>query len=90
MEQRIPQIGNEPEPRVREGKATVTTLIGAPAIAVPANKADSEEGFTEKTYEDTLDKVSRPVKGKYAYIPYSSEDFIWDKRREAELEDRKS
>ncbi len=44
--------------------------------------------FTRATFEDTLDKVSRPVKGKYADVLPSSEEFIKDKRREVELEDR--
>ena len=38
--------------------------------------------------EDALEKVSRPVKGKYAHVPYSSEDLIRDKQIEVELEDR--
>jgi hypothetical protein len=44
--------------------------------------------FTREHFEDALDKVSRPVKGKYAHVPYSSEDLIREKRTEAELEDR--
>jgi hypothetical protein len=44
--------------------------------------------FTRDTFEDALDKVSRPVKGKYADVPYSSEDLIREKRTEAQLEDR--
>lgn len=28
------------------------------------------------------------LRGKYAWIPYSSEDFVRDKRREIALEDR--
>jgi hypothetical protein len=39
-------------------------------------------------FEDALDKVSRPVKGKYADILPSSEEFIRDKRKEVELENR--
>jgi hypothetical protein len=48
----------------------------------------SIEGFTREVFEDALDRVSRPVKGKYANVPYSSEDLIRDKRKEVELEDR--
>lgn len=44
--------------------------------------------FTRKTFEDVLDRVSRPVKGKYADMLPSSEEFIKDKRREVDLEDR--
>lgn len=32
--------------------------------------------------------LAAAVKGKYAWIPYSSEDFNRDKRREIALEDR--
>jgi hypothetical protein len=48
----------------------------------------ASEVFTRNAFEDALDKVSRPVKGKYAHVPYSSKDLIRDKRAEAELEDR--
>ncbi len=74
----------------------VTVVIGqgvvvSSSFVVPAGFREEEaasEDFTEDALEDALDRVSRPVKGKYAHIPYSSEDFIRDKRREAELEDR--
>ncbi len=46
--------------------------------------------FTRGAFEDALDKVSRPVKGKYAAILPSSEEFIKDKRTEVELEERSS
>lgn len=46
------------------------------------------EPFTSKVFEGALDKASRPVMGKYADLLPSSEEFIRDKRREAELEDR--
>jgi hypothetical protein len=54
----------------------------------PGAKATSEETFTREANEDALDKVSRPVKGKYADVPYSSEDLIREKRTETQLEDR--
>jgi hypothetical protein len=47
----------------------------------------SAEGFTREVFEDALDKVSQRVKGKYAHVPYSSEDLIREKRQEAERED---
>jgi hypothetical protein len=54
--------------------------------------ADAEsapaDAFTREHFESALDKVSRPVKGKYAHVPYSSEDLIREKREEADLEDR--
>jgi hypothetical protein len=46
------------------------------------------DAITREHFESALDKVSRPVKGKYADVPYSSEDLIREKRTEAELEDR--
>jgi hypothetical protein len=64
-------------------------LVGRPATIVPATVAKSEQ-FTRESFEGALDKVSRPVKGKYADMLPSSEEFIRDKRREAELEDRTS
>ena len=51
-------------------------------------EAVTPEDFTREIFEGALDKVSRPVKGKYAHVPYSSEDLIREKREEAELEDR--
>jgi len=65
------------------------TVIGPPLKVVPATDEESEN-FTEDVFEDALDKASRPVKGKYAHIPYSSEDLIREKREEVELEERSS
>lgn len=53
-----------------------------------AGGAATSEDFTRNTFEDALDKVSRPLKGRFAHVPYSSEDLIRDKRAEVELEDR--
>jgi hypothetical protein len=53
-----------------------------------AGEVVTSEKFTRDTFEDALDRVSRPVKGKYAHVPYSSEDLIREKRTETELEDR--
>jgi hypothetical protein len=63
--------------------------IGAPVEIGPVTDEESED-FTENTFEDALDKASRPVKGKYADTLPSSEEFIRDKRREIELEARLS
>lgn len=46
------------------------------------------DAFTREDFEGALDKVSSPVMGKYVDLLPSSEEFIRDKRREAELEDR--
>ncbi len=64
-----------------------TVLVGRPATIVSAAEGQSEE-LTHDNLDDALDKVSQPLKGKYAHVPYSSEDLIRDKKHEAELEDR--
>lgn len=69
---------NHPESRV---------AVPGPAESTKTVTATSAT-FTRATFEDALDKVSRPVKGKYADALPSSEEFIRDKRREVELEDR--
>ena len=51
-------------------------------IAKPRKK----EGARGKTA--SRQALAATVKGKYAWIPYSSEDFNRDKRREIALEDR--
>lgn len=84
-EQPIPQVDNKAQHEAKEeGRATVTALIGAVVTGA------QPEGFTRGMFEDAIDRVSRPVKGKYADILPSSEEFIRDKRREIELEDRLS
>ncbi len=65
--------------------ARVTSIIVA---ANPVAGTESSHSFSRQDFENALDKVSRPVKGKYADVPYSSEDLIRDKRAEVELEDR--
>ncbi len=63
---------------------------GKPATIVPVDEAQSAD-FTKEAFEGALDKVSRPTsRGKYAHVPYGSEDLIRDKRAEVELEDRPS
>lgn len=67
----------------------VLVEVGRPATLIPTKDAPSTH-FTEDVFEDAIDKVSRPVKGKYAHILPSSEEFIREKRREVELEDHPS
>jgi hypothetical protein len=69
------------------GHASVVVIEGTPLEATPVTK-EQREAFTREHFEGALDRASRPVKGRYADILPSSEDFIKDKRREAELEDR--
>ena len=66
-----------------------TILVGRAAVIVPMHKPQPED-FTKEGFEGALDKVSRPLKGRFAHVPYSSEDLIRDKRVEVELEDRPS
>jgi len=81
---------------VRRTDDTVTVTKGNAEIRMDshvfalhqAGEAVASEDFSRATFEDALDKVSRPVKGKYANVPYSSEDLIREKRAEAQLEDR--
>ena len=51
---------------------------------------DTSEDFTRDAFENALDRVSRPLKGRFAHVPYSSDDLISEKKAEAELEDRES
>jgi hypothetical protein len=81
-----------------EARATVThtTATEGPGAKVimsvvipstPSKQPAEAEEFTRANFESALDKVSRPVKGKYAHVPYSSEDLIREKREEVDLED---
>jgi len=60
------------------------------AFTVDAEVEADPDTLTREDFEGALDKVSRPVKGKYADALPSSEEYIRDKRREAEQEDRLS
>ncbi len=82
----------------QEAVAEVATTVGGQIhvtsrvfVFHPEEKPDAPETFTRGSFENALDKVSRPTsRGKYAHVPYSSEDLIRDKRAEVELEDRPS
>jgi hypothetical protein len=80
----------------RENEVRVTTEAKGVTVtarefsATPMGKTSTSEPFTRSVFEGALDRVSRPVKGKYAHILPSSEDFIKDKRDEVELEERPS
>lgn len=66
-----------------------TVMVGKPAIIFPA----TEEQFVDsvgEALEDTPGKVVRPLRGRFAHVPYSSEDLVREKREEARLEDRSS
>ena len=74
----------------------VRVTKGAPAkvffaVVVPTSPqpvSSASVGLTQEGFEGILDKVSRPLKGRFAHLPYSSEQFIEEKRKEVELEDR--
>jgi hypothetical protein len=70
------------------GDVSAERIVLGRVRAVPVSEG-KRETFTRQHLEDALDKVSRSAKGKYADVPYSSEDLIRDKRAEVELEDRK-
>jgi hypothetical protein len=71
-------------------KAKIIGVTSVPSLRVLTESEVQEETFTQGDFEGALDKVSRPLKGRLAHVPYSSEDFIREKREEAELEDRPS
>ena len=70
-------------------EAKIIGVTVAPLRVVPESEVE-EETLTREGFEDALNKVSRPLKGRLAHVPYSSEDFIREKREEAELEDHPS
>ena len=83
----VPETDSRPAGSRQSIHVTAKVLTGRPATIVP--KADEEsQNFTEDVFEKLIDRVSRPVKGKYADVLPSSEEFIRDKRKEVELEDR--
>ena len=82
------QAVQERETQVRVTTGEGVTVSARTFSAAPPGKTSTSELFTRGLFEDALDKVSRPVKGKYADSLPSSEEFIRDKRKEVELEDR--
>jgi hypothetical protein len=64
--------------------------VTVPPLRVVCESEMQEETFTRGDFEGALDRVSRPLRGRLAHVPYSSEDFIREKREEAELEDHPS
>ncbi len=87
MERPAPETGDALTFSGTIGHAEAFVIESAP-LEVAAATDEQREAFTRGDFEAALDKVSRPVKGKYADMLPSSEEFIKDKRREVELEDR--
>ncbi len=88
-EKALPETENKV--RVTKGESVGGEPVKMRSVVIPASpqgKTTTSEVFTREVFENALDKVSRPVKGKYADVPYSSEDLIRDKREEVGLEDR--
>ena len=54
----------------------------AKTLAKPRHNAAKRGEATSKQ------ALAAAIKGKYAWVPYSSDDFVRDKRREIALEDR--
>jgi len=67
-------------------EARIIAVTVPPLRVVPESEVQ-EETFTRGGFEGALDRASRPLKGRLAHVPYSSEDFIKEKRVEVELED---
>jgi hypothetical protein len=65
------------------------TVIVPPLRVVPESRVQ-EETFTRGDFEDALDRASRPLRGRLAHVPYSSDDLIKEKKEEVELEDNQS
>jgi hypothetical protein len=76
----------KPSEDIEYVEAEIIAVTVPPLRVVPKSEVQ-EETFTRGHFEGALDKVSRPLKGKYADVLPSSEDFIEQKRKEVELED---
>ena len=65
------------------------SLIAVPGPAATKTFTATSAAFTDHTFEDALDRVSRLVQGKYAEVMPSTEEFIRQRREEeVEVEDR--
>jgi len=78
----------KPSKEIEYVDAKVTVIV--PPFREARKPKPDNETFTRGDFEGAIDKVSRPLRGRLAHVAYSSEDFIREKREEAELEDRPS
>jgi hypothetical protein len=76
------------KPTVRSRHVTADVWVPKPVEIAPITDEQTEE-FTQQDFEGALDKVARPVKGKYADVPTSSEAFAARKQEEIDLEERR-
>ena len=66
-----------------------TVMVGKPAVIFPATEKQFADSAREALVEKS-EKIVRPLRGRFAHVPYSSEDLVREKREEAQLEDRSS
>jgi len=78
----------KPSKEIEYVDARVTVIL--PPLRVVHGSRGQEKSFTRADFEGALDRASRPLKGRLAHVPYSSEDFIKEKKTEVELEDNQS
>jgi len=71
-------------------RGNVERVSSTVVVANPAADTEPSRGFSREDFENALDKASRPLKGRLAHVPYSSDDFIREKKEEVELEDSQS
>ena len=74
----------------RSRRVTTKVWTGEPVKIDSVTPVGRPVDFTKQLFEEAVDRVSRPLKGRLAHVPYSSDDLIREKREEAELEDRPS
>lgn len=75
---------------VSVGEDIPTRVLLSVVIPSSPTKAQGASGaFTRDAFEGALDKVSRPVRGKYADVPTSSELYARRKQEEIDLEERR-
>ena len=86
QEEKIP-VRVETQVAVTRGAAArvfFSAVFPTPSVAEGA----SPSGAAQKLFDNATDEVSRPLRGRFAHLPYSSEQFIEEKQAEVELEDR--
>jgi hypothetical protein len=64
-------------------------LVSVVIPSSPSKEPAASEEFTREVFEGALDKASRPVRGKYADVPTSSEEFARRKQEEIDSEERR-
>lgn len=72
-------------------EVTRGTRVEVSSVVIPSEPQEEEaaEDFTREAFEGALDKAGRRIRGKYADVPTSSEEFARRKQEEIELEERR-